>query len=132
MTSFSAQVDAWVLETEERLEAVFKTAVQETVAQFVDVWPVDTGFSRASFKMSTSGFFPLVETPANRAGQTIEPYELIIATSEMGDTLFGNFTANYAWYIENGSRGRAGRHLVKLAAQNWQNNVNQAVTRLRS
>lgn len=132
MNSFSAQVDEWVMETEERLEAVFKTAVQFTIEEALDRTPVDTGFLKSSLKASLSGFAPLVDRGLSVGATQVQPYEMVIAGADIGETIYANYTANYAQYVEHGARGRSGRHMMKLAAQNWQPNVNRAVSLLRS
>lgn len=127
--TFSATVEQWVRESEARMLAVFKTALQFTIDEIIDRTPVDTGFLRASFQGSENGFLPL----RGKGGAVGVPnYELTIAALEAGDTFYGNYTANYAAYVENGARGRTGRHMVKLSAQNWQANVNRAVSQLKS
>lgn len=131
--TFSAQVDAWVLESKARMMAVFQTALQTTIDEVIDRTPVDTGFLRASFTASQAGFAPLVEGKGTRgAAYALEPYQIVIAGLEQGDDLYGNFTANYAVHVENGARGRPGRHMLKLAVQNWQTNVDRAVSQLRN
>lgn len=125
MATFSATVDKWISDSEEKMEAVFKTAVQFTIDETLDRTPVDTGFLKSSMTVSLSGFTPLREKgfSLNNAA-----YELVIAGADLGDTIYANYAANYAKYVEDGSRGRAGRHMVKLAAQNWQTNVDRAVS----
>lgn len=130
MSSFSATVDDWVLKTKEDIEAVFKTGLQYTVDEILDRTPIDTGFMKSSLQGSTTGFLPLTGkqtqliTPA-------APVELVIAGLDISQTFYANYTANYAIYVENGARGRAGRGMVKLAAQNWQQNINRAVALLK-
>ena len=131
--TFSATVEAWAKESERRMLAVFQTALEMTIDEVIDRTPVDTGFLRASFKASESGFLPLANERGVAGGSyQVQPYQLVIAGLDEGDTFYGNFTANYATYVENGARGRPGRHMVKLAAQNWQANVNRAVSQLRN
>jgi hypothetical protein len=128
MATFSAQVDQWILESKETLEAVKKFAIQETFEQILTPWPVDTGFSKSSFTASTTGFTPLT----GNTGQlnTGGDYAFVIANSGFEDTIYANFVANYAIHIEYGANGRQGKGLVRMAAQNWQQNVNQAVFQL--
>ncbi|MBV6657196.1 MAG: HK97 gp10 family phage protein [Devosiaceae bacterium] len=130
---FSATVERWAHESEERLEAVFKMAVQMVLDEVINRTPVDTGFLRASAAASTTGFAPLVDG-RGVVGQTyqVDAYEVVISGSELGDTIFFNFTANYAVYVENGARGRAPVGMVKLSAQNWQSYVDRAVAQLRA
>jgi hypothetical protein len=125
MATFSATVDKWVSDSEEKMEAVFKTAVQFTIDDALDRTPVDTGFLKSSMTVSLSGFTPLREKGFNLNNSS---YEMIIAGADLGDTIYANYVANYAQHVEHGAKGRAGRHMVKLAAQNWQTNVNRAVS----
>ena len=129
--TFSGQVDEWVKQSKARMIAVFRTAVQYTVDQALDRTPVDTGFLKSSMKASTGGFAPLVGK-GTATLSVAQPYELVIAGADLGDTIYANYTANYAQFVEHGARGRAGRHMIKLAAQNWQQNVNRAVAAAKS
>lgn len=130
---FSATVERWARESEGRMEAVFKLAVQMLLEGVIDRTPVDTGFLRASATASTVGFAPLVDG-RGIIGQTyqIDAYEVVIASSELGDTIYFNFTANYAAYVENGAKGRPPVKMVGLSVQNWQMYVDRAVARLRA
>lgn len=130
MTTFTAQVDDWVLKTKERMEAVFREGVQITFNQVLDRWPRDTGFSYASFGASKSGPVPLVSNPypsqkAQGQGPLFsslqEPFTLVLAQTDLGEAIYGTFGANYAQYVE------ADVGAVALAAQSWQANVNLAV-----
>lgn len=125
MQTFSAQVDKWISDSEEKMEAVFKTAVQFTIDDALDRTPVDTGFLKSSMTVSLSGFTPLREKGFSLNNSS---YEMIIAGADLGDTIYANYVANYAQHVENGASGRAGRHMVKLAAQNWQTHINRAVS----
>jgi hypothetical protein len=125
MATFSATVDKWISDSEEKMEAVFKTAVQFTIDEALDRTPVDTGFLKSSMTVSLSGFAPLRDKGFSLNNTA---YELVIAGADLGDTIYANYVANYAQHVENGSRGRAGRHMVKLAAQRWQSHINRAVS----
>ena len=127
--NFGAQVDAWVMATKERAEAVFRESTKRTVSIAQAAVPVDTGFLRASIRASTSamptlsaarpssGSFP------NGAGDVV----LTIAGAQLGQTIFVGYTANYAIYVEYGTSRMAPRGFVARAAQQWQATVN-AVT----
>lgn len=130
MASFSATVDKWVLESKERMVAVRNLALEYTVEGFLLPWPVDTGFSRASFTASTTGFVPLQENKGSMPN--VADYVATIAATTLADTIYASFAANYAVFIEYGSHGREGRGLVRMALQNWQSNVNRAVSVLRA
>ena len=132
-SSFSGAVDAWVLETKARQEAIFKTAAQYVAEDVIDRVPVDTGFLRASFTAS------LVEPPQIRPDATppkdagkgsippAENYSLVIANSKLGDTIHFGFVAAYALYVEYGTRGRKGALMVGLSVQRWPQHVAKAV-----
>lgn len=137
--SFSAQIDDWVRKTERRTEAVFKESAQRVFASaLVPVgaggnMPVDTGFLRASFQATINAPVTGVK---HRTGGTTYPvtdqYALVIAGAKVGDVIYGTFTANYARHVEYGTRGRAGRGFVRLAAQRWPTIVNQVVAEAKA
>lgn len=135
---FSAAVDDWVIETKERLEAVFKTAVQYTIEDMQTPvggggnMPVDTGFLRTSLQASINA--PILRQMANNGSPIgfATDTTLVIAGAEIGDTIYATYGANYAVYQEYGANGRAGRGFVRLASQNWQSHVNRAVADLRA
>lgn len=127
--SFAAQVDAWVRETEARMLAVFRTAAEYVVEDVLDRTPIDTGYLRASLTVTTTGPLPIRANARPVEGQTynVQPYALSIAGAELGDTVYASFVASYAAHVEYGARGRAGRAMVRLAAQNWPVHVDRAV-----
>lgn len=130
--SFSAEVDAWVKETKERIEAVRKTAAQSVFEEVVTgpAMRVDTGFLRASFTATLNQ--PLAidpkKVPPKGAGKNSFPaqdYTLAINGAKLGDVIYGTFTAAYARPREH----RDG--FVRLAAQNWQQHVDRAARTIR-
>jgi hypothetical protein len=129
--TFAATVDAWTRESRERMDAVYKTAISYTFEEVQDRTPVDTGFLRASFRATTTAPQMLNERNPGGLGYTPEPFDFVIAGAEYGDTVYGTFSANYAGHVEYGANGRPGRGMVRLAAQNWQVNVNRAVAAVR-
>lgn len=116
MTSFAAQVNEWVLESEARTVAVFKQSAEDLFRTMLTPvakggnLPVDTGFLRNSFVSGINGATAL--TPPDNVA-------LSIAGVEAGDSVFGGFTANYARHVEYGANGRPGRRFVGLAALEW-------------
>ena len=128
MTSFTAQVADWVLETEQRLEAVFKSSAQDVFETMLTPvakggnLPVDTGFLRNSFVSGLNGATAL--TPPDDVA-------FVIAGASLDDVIFGGFHAKYARHVEYGTQGRAGRRYVGLAAAQWQTIVDANVTRLK-
>ena len=130
---FSATVERWANQTQDDLHEVFQLAVQYLLDDVIDTTPVDTGFLRASLKASTSGHLPLVDGRGAIGGSyATDDYVVTILASDPGDVIYASYTANYAAYVENGSRGRPGRHMVKLAVQDWQAYVNRAVSVVRA
>ena len=136
MTTFSAQVDAWVRKSEARLEAVVKDAAQQVAIEVKSRTPVRTGFLRASLTASTS-MMPIIDRnarPAEGALYTDRETEiaLVIAGASLGEPIFLGFVANYAAHVEYGARGRAGVAMVRLTAQRWPQIVAESVNRIRS
>lgn len=140
--TFSAQVDAWTRKSKARMEAVAKTATQEL---FIEVlrpveqggrMRVDTGFLRASFQASLDAPVNLsVENPDPENGSfdaDIGSISLVINGAEIGQTIFGTFTANYARAREYGARGQSPDAFVLTNAQRWPEFVQEAITQIRS
>lgn len=141
--SFSAQIDAWVAETNGRVEAVFKQSAQEVIEDMQAPvgkggnMPIDTGFLRASLQVNLSG-----PVPPSRDNPYTKPNSapawgdseaaLSIAGAEIGDTIYATYGANYACHVEYGAKGRTGRGFVRLAAMKWQAIVTRVSARLRA
>ncbi len=73
--------------------------------------PIDTGFLRESLQTGLNGSHGLTGP---------ESYVFTIAGSEIGDTILGGWTVEYARHVHYGTRGSNGRMWVSLAAQHWQ------------
>lgn len=137
--SFTAQMDDWVKETEERVEAVVKQSAQTVIEKMQTPvgkggnMPVDTGFLRASLQASIHQPYP-ANMPNPGRPKDWNPSEVVMAIAgfEMGTTLFATYTAEYAGHVEYGARGRPGRGFVRLAAQQWPVIVAQTATELRN
>jgi hypothetical protein len=112
-TGFSASVIKFAEETKERMDFVFKASVSETCLDFIgergpsgrnEGWPIDTGFSQYSWTISTVGFPPKEPHPrpdAQGKGMQIfffneDEMNANINKAELGDTIYGSFTAEYA------------------------------------
>lgn len=128
MASFSATVDAWAKETEDRLVRVFRTAAQYVINDVAMRTPVDTGTLRASWIVTLDGPLPLRDDirPGSIPAQ-MQDYTLTIAGANLGDTIFASFVAGYARYVEFGTYKMAPRAMVRLSAQAWQSHVDKAV-----
>lgn len=114
---FAAKVKQFADLTREKLELVVKQSAQDmySIAQTPVAqggrMPVDTGFLRNSFVSGLNGTTNLTGPDA---------YVTAIAGMELGDTVFGGWTAEYARYVEDGAMGRPGRFYALGAAQEWQ------------
>lgn len=90
--------------------------------------PVDTGFLRASLMVSlgTANFALMPNPDPDKSYQYDEGrVSLVIAGASITDPITAVYTANYARVAEYGSRGRAPRRFVALAAQQWPQIVEQ-------
>ncbi len=139
--NFAAQVIAWVKETQDRMDTVFKESCQDLLSEMQTPvaeggnMPVDTGFLRASVRVNTDGFRPATLTPPSEASKfTYNPAAAVLAIlgAEIGDTVFMSYTANYARPVHYGSGDREGRQWVTMAAQRWPQIVAAACGRLQT
>lgn len=140
--SFSAAVDAWVRQTEDRMERVFKGSCQRLVSEAQTPvgaggnMPIDTGFLRSSGIATTDSPTPMnpAHTPDKDKKYTFSmgSAEGVIAGLKIGMTLYFTWTAIYARVVEYGGPGRAGRGFVRLAAQKWQSIVAQVTQEAKS
>lgn len=128
-SSFAAQVSAWVAETKKRQEAVYKeSALRVFILATTPVGkggnlPKDTGFLQNSAAVTLDGSIPAKRYKPKDAKAYADvgrdELALVIARATTDKPITLAFTANYARYVENGARGRAGRKFVGLAAQQW-------------
>lgn len=140
-TSFSADVDQFVRETKERLEAMTRYALSDMVNDMqIPVakggkMRVDTGFLRASGR-GAIGDWPSgngVKPPDAPVGQYTGVYDnydgtaLIAVLSQMklGDTFYWGWVANY------GATREVYDGFMGAPLQNWQSYVNSAVERVK-
>lgn len=170
--NFAAAVDDWVKATQARLEAVFRSSVQDVVEEMQRVgpsaastraaiakhkgvgpapaagegghMPVDTGFLRASMRLTVAQPAPLNPSGKPTGGTytyNSESVALTIAGLELGQTVFATYTAVYARRLNYGFTGtdslgrqynQRGYFFVDLAAQRWQQIVTANVNRLRT
>lgn len=139
MADFDVEVQAWVGQTKEDIETVFKIASQELF--FAILTPVsqggrmrvDTGFLRASFRVTLDT--PVLRATANEGvSYTFDsgPIALTINGASIGQTIFGTFTANYARFREYGAKGQPPDAFVMTNAARWDEFVNEAVLQVRA
>lgn len=147
---FTATVDAWVAESERRMLAVMLSSAQEVFLLAKRNAPVDTGFLRASFQVQLGKPTPLtskkrVKPEGHTHGTDIygnpnkenTDIQLILKKAKLGDTIYGNWTANYAGYVEYGTSTKEGksrnqaRGMTRLAAQMWPYIVAEEARKIR-
>lgn len=138
--NFSAQVDAWVLQSKKRIEKVFRESTQRTVSMAQEnlrtIVNVQTGLLRASPRASLQQMptidpsaYPEAEATYNYNGSEIS---LTIAGAKLGDVIYVGWTAAYSAFVHNGTSRMAPRPYVALAAEKWQSTVNQVVSEAQS
>ena len=123
---------------EARALAVFRSSIHDLFSQAQTTYnegghlPIDTGFLRNSFVAALNG---------STALQGPNAYEFAVSAAELGDTLFGGWTADYARRMEYGFVGtdalgrnynQRGFGFVAHAAANWVQIVEGNAKRLRT
>lgn len=131
--SFAATVEAWAHKVDGAIEAVFRESVQELVAQVQALVPVDTGFLRASLVASNSAMPVLsLDNPGGSFTPDHGQIELVIAATDIGETIYLGYTAKYGAYVHYGAGGRPPRPWVDMVAQRWQAIVAEKTAELKS
>ena len=137
--NFAAQVDGWAKKAKARLEAVFQTSAERVSEAVQNGTPIDTGFLVHSWAASAGGMPKIIagSRPPSSAGKAsykfdAGPINLIISNVPLGGTVYFGFTAGYAPHVEYGANGRAGRAMVRLAAQRWPQIVKEAVSEAKA
>jgi len=124
--SFGSQVDAWTRKTEGRMEAVYRTAVQDLVEEVQTPQskggnlPVDTSFLRNSGMAAVNKIPSGDSDPSNATAAVV-----IINQLKAGDRFVFGYTAQYARAME------AKYGFTRLAAQNWGKIVDNAVKKVK-
>lgn len=136
--SFAAKVKAFRDNIPERMKAVRDIAAQATIEEMQTPvakggnMPVDTGFLRASLRVATTPMPATMESPGGAFRFDEGQVSLALLGAPIDAVVFATYGAHYARFAEYGARGRAGRGFVRLAAQNWQRNVDEAVRQVRA
>ena len=140
--SFTAQLDAWALETNARLDAVTKQATNDLIAG-IEVAP---GMVRSG-SYAPRGTIPRMDgalaaslqsslygsTGVNSQGE--DGYTLVVASMQAGDTAsfsWGGAVAPYAMRAHYGDEKIPGTFWIDEAAANWQGYVSAAVQRAKA
>lgn len=141
MANFTAEVDQWVRETQQRMDAVLRMSIQRTITAMQvpqgkgGNLPVDTGFLRNSLNVTTGSPVPATQSnpyaSPNSVNWSTSSVTATISGLHIGTTLYATYAANYALHVEYGANGRAGTAFVRTAAAKWPQIVNQAAAELR-
>lgn len=114
------------------MTAVFRESARRTISTAISYTPVDTGFLRASVRVSTQAM-PQVDPGATggAAGGGGE-YVMAIAGAQLGQTIYAGWTAAYGPFVEFGTSKMAPRAFVGRAAAQWPATVRQVSQELRT
>lgn len=111
-----AQLQRFADLTTDKVELVLKQSAQDMFSEaqtpkaMGGSLPVDTGHLRNSFMSALNG----------QGGATgPDAYVMTIAGMELGDSVFGGWTAEYALHVEYGTSRMAGSFFALRAAQQW-------------
>lgn len=136
--TFTAQVAAFADLTRKKMELVVKQSAQDVfeAAQTPKAsggrMPVDSGFLRNSMVAGLNGSTAMTGADA---------YVMAIAGMDLGDSVFGGWTAKYALRMEYGFTGtdalgrtynQQGNFFALSAAQQWQAIVAQNAAKARA
>lgn len=104
---FSSSVDAWVMETEKRLNAVFRLSTQKVIQFMQDDVPYRDGFLRASLVVQVNQDVPKADrTASDGLGPYNEAYMKVAITGAVaGDRITAGYTMVYANRLEYGFVG---------------------------
>lgn len=133
--SFAGQIDAWVRKSEARMNAVFRESTQRVVSDAQSRIPIDTGFARASVRASTQSM-PSIEAGFVGNKDASYPYDdaeitTVIASAEIGQTIYVGWTAAYVYRLETGHSKQAPSGFVGISAMQWPATISQVVQELR-
>lgn len=147
MSSFSAQIGAWVEKVEEAREAVFKNSAQRMAKELTDevtrlVYDAPpapsgynrTGFLRASLMASTEAMPQLVsDNPGAHVNvDHMGPIVLVINGWDTKSTLYLGYTAKYGLFVHAGAKGAPPKPWVTLVAQRWQQIVSEEAAKVKA
>ncbi len=132
--SFTKQLDTIILDTKEKMLAMMRQSLQETV-EMMQIplsrggrMRIDTGFLRSSGAANLGG---LPIGPSENPEKLPHVWnggnlELTLANMQIGDSFYWGWTARYAKYRETYDG------FMEAALQNWQKTVDSVITRIKS
>jgi hypothetical protein len=132
--AFSTKVSAWVAETKERRDRVHRESAKRVIQVMQRTRSeggnlrFDTGFLRASLVVTLGDALPAMTFKPDGVEQfsyDAAATNLVIAGADTKDPITAVYTANYARPREYGAKGQTPDRFVALAAQQWQQIVNQ-------
>jgi len=134
---FGSQVDAWVQQTEKRLNAVFRLSTQKVISYMQENVPYRDGFLRASLVVLVNQDAPKADrTDEDGMGPFNEAYmQAVIAGAVAGDRIVSAYTMVYARRLEYGFTGtdslgrsynQAPRGWTRAAVGRWNEAVQEA------
>ncbi len=118
---FSASVNKWTKQTEERMKEAFQIGILDFFIELRELTPVDTGYLRSSLTLGKNGSIPA--GPNAEYGSVYNDSRAldVIGSLELGDRVVMVYNAPYARRIEYGFVGydalgryynQAGRHWI--------------------
>lgn len=123
-SDFSASVAAWAEKTKRRMEDVVQTSTRLLAETVIEQTPNASGALVNSFQVSGSAM-PVMQ--AGGSGEDAEAVNPATLSVPLGGMIYMGFTEPYAAEVEYGRDGRAGHGMVRRAAQEWRDIVEQAV-----
>ena len=134
--SYAAQVEAWVRETDQRLEAVWKESAQRVASLANNGVPIDLGYARASIRASTEQMPKIDRAADNDARASVVPdfgnITLVIVNARLGQTIYVGWTAAYILPLEYGHSQQAPNGFLRIAAAQWPRIVEQVSAELKA
>lgn len=142
--SFTAQLERFKTRTVEKMEVVIKSSAQEVYSRANTPQPSvkDTGgtFEVGKVPVDIDDLWTSFVGSLNGGSYLEGPvaYELTIAGYELGDTIFGGWTAGHAKHIEYGTEDDDGNTLIepraymRTAAAAWQDIVTDFANQVRN
>lgn len=119
--SFAAQVGEWAESVAGAHEAIFRESVQRLVTDLNTLVPVGkTSFLQSSLQADKSAMPALTrENPGVPDADYMGEISLVINGTDLGETIYLGYTANYGAFVHYGTSRMAGRPWVTMAAQRW-------------
>lgn len=140
---FASQVDAWVQETEKRINAVFRLSTQKVITIMQSNAPYQDGFLRSSLVVLVNQNPPIANRgQENGMGPYTDAYmQVQIAGAVAGDRITAAYTMEYARRLEYGFNGvdSLGRNYhqaplgwTRMAAAQWKRCVDEATAEAKA